>query len=178
MPPANSSRRERERSSGGGSSSRTLVSNRRARHDYEVLETLEAGIELRGSEVKSLREGRGSLQDSFAVVRRGEVFLRNAHIPRYSHSSHDQLDEKRDRKLLLHRKQIQTVEGKVAQAGLTLVPLRLYLDHGLVKVELALARGKRKFEKRAKLKEKEHRREMERAAKRRDSGGTSPRIRT
>ncbi len=147
-----------------GGAARTLVSNRRARHDYEILETIEAGIELSGAEVKSLREGRGSLQDSFAVIRRGEVFLKNSHIPRYSHSAHENLDEKRDRKLLLHRREISALEGKLTQSGLTLVPLRLYLQRGMVKVELALARGLRKYDKRSKLKEKEHRREIERAA--------------
>lgn len=157
---------------------KTLVSNRRARHDFEIIETTEAGIELRGSEVKSLRQGKGSLQDAFAVVRRGEVFLKNAHIPRYEHSSHDAPDEKRDRKLLLHKKEIQVLEGKASQSGLTLVPLRLYLDHELVKVELALARGKRKYEKRAKLKEKDHRLEMERAAKAHRVAGKAPRIRS
>lgn len=176
MPPGKGARGGQRSEPASGA--RTLVSNRRARHDFEVLETLEAGIELGGSEVKSLREGRGSLQDSFAVVRRGELFLKNAHIPRYSHSSGQALEERRDRKLLVHKKQIQSLGGRAAQAGLTLVPLRLYLDHGLVKVELALARGRRKFEKRAKLKEKEHRREMERAARGRGAGAKAPRVKT
>lgn len=143
---------------------RTLVSNKRALRDFEIVERHEAGIELKGQEVKSLRQSRGSLQDSFAVVKGSEVFLRNAHIPRYSHASHEKLDERRDRKLLLHRHEIESLRGKVTRAGLTLIPIRLYLDHGLVKVELALARGRRKHEKREKLKEMEHRREMERAA--------------
>ncbi len=167
-----------DRKSAAASITKTLVSNRRARHDFEIAETFEAGIELKGAEVKSLREGRGSLQDSFAIVRDGEVFLKNAHIPRYSHSSHERIDEKRDRKLLLHKKEIQNLAGKVAQAGLTLVPLRLYLDHGLVKVELALARGRRKYEKRAKLKEQEHRREMERGVQARLKGAKAPRIKS
>jgi len=150
---------------------RILVSNRKARHDYEVIDTIETGIELRGSEVKSLREGKGSLQDSFAVIRRGELFLKNAHIPRYSHTSDKAVDERRDRKLLAHKKEIRQLLGKVAQAGLTLVPLQMYLDHGLVKVELALARGRRKYDKRAMLKEREHKREIERVTKSRNRIG-------
>jgi SsrA-binding protein len=156
---------------------RTLVSNRRAARDYEILEKFEAGIELKGQEVKSLRQGRGSLQEAFGVIKGNDIFLRNAHIPRYSHASHERLDERRDRKLLLHRREIEALKGKVARAGLTLVPIRLYLNHGLVKVELALARGRRKYEKREKLKEEEMRREVERSLREAQKTGKVLRIR-
>ncbi len=125
----------------------TVASNRRARHDYEILDTFEAGIALRGSEVKTLREGRASLQDAYAVVEDGEVIL-HMQIPAYSHTGYDGHEPTRPRKLLLHRKEIDQLARRVAERGLTLVPLRLYFKQQLVKVELAVAKGKRAYDKR------------------------------
>jgi SsrA-binding protein len=147
---------------------KTVVSNRRARHDYEILERIEAGIALTGAEVKSLRGGHGSLAEAFARVRGGEVWLEGFHIPPYeSQMDKRRHDPIRPRKLLLHRKEIERLVGKTAERGLALVPLRVYFTHGLAKVELGLGRGKRLFEKRRAIAEREHRREIERAAGRR-----------
>lgn len=148
-----------------------VATNRRARHDYAIDETYEAGIVLTGAEVKSLRAGRASLTESFARVRDGEVWLENLHIPPYQHAdTKGSYDPRRARKLLLHREQIERLIGKTQEKGLTLVPLRLYFTRGLAKLELGLARGKRSFEKRQAIAEREHRREMERAASRRARG--------
>ena len=125
----------------------TVVTNRRARHDYEILETFEAGIVLRGSEVKTLREGKGSLQDAYAVVEGGDVVL-HMQIPTYSHTGYEGHEPTRPRKLLLHRKQIDQLAARINERGLTLVPLRIYFKNQLVKVELGLARGKRAYDKR------------------------------
>jgi SsrA-binding protein len=147
---------------------KTVVSNRRARHDYEILERFEAGIVLSGSEVKSLRAGRGSLAEAFGRVRDGEVWLEGMHVPPYEQAMDKRThDPTRPRKLLLHRDEIQRLIGKAAERGLALVPLRVYFSHGLAKLELGLARGKREFEKRQAIAEREHRREMLRAAGRR-----------
>lgn len=147
---------------------KTVVSNRRARRDYEILERYETGIALRGAEVKSLRGGRGSLAEAFARVRDGEVWLEGMHIPPYEQAMDKRsYDPTRSRKLLLHRKEIERLIGKTAERGLALVPLRVYFSHGLAKVELGLGRGRRQFEKRQAIAEREHRREMERAAGRR-----------
>ena len=147
---------------------KTVVSNRRARHDYEILERFEAGIALSGAEVKSLRGGRGSLSEAFARVRDGEVWLEGMHIPPYEQAMDKRTyDPTRTRKLLLHRKEIERLIGKTAERGLALVPLRVYFVHGLAKVELALGRGKRRFEKRQAIAEREHQREMQRAVGRR-----------
>ena len=147
---------------------KTVVSNRHARHDYEILERFEAGIALSGAEVKSLRGGRGSLTESFARVRDGEVWLEGMHIPPYEQAMDKRAyDPIRARKLLLHRKQIERLIGKTAERGLALVPLRVYFAHGLAKVEIGLARGKRQYEKRQAIAEREHEREMQRAAGRR-----------
>lgn len=136
--------------------SRPVATNRRARHDYEILETLEAGISLYGPEVKSLREGRANLRESFAVIRRGEVFLQKLHISPYEPASRgNPSDPTRERKLLLHRAQIAKLEGRVAERGNTLVPLSLYFKDGRAKVELALARGRHTYDKRAALRQKE-----------------------
>ena len=147
---------------------KTVVSNRKARHDYEILERLEAGIALTGAEVKTLRGGRGSIAEAFGRVRGGEVWLEGMHIPPYEQQGdktrHDPI---RPRKLLLHRKEIERLIGKTAERGLALIPLRVYFSHGLAKVELGLGRGKRQFEKRQAIAEREHRREMEREAGRR-----------
>ncbi len=147
---------------------KTVVSNRKARRDYEILETFEAGIVLSGAEVKSLRGGRGSLAEAFARVRGSEVWLEGMHIPPYEQAMDKRTyDPIRTRKLLLHRKQIERLVGKTAERGLALVPLRVYFAHGLAKVELGLARGKRQYEKRQAIAEREHEREMQRAAGRR-----------
>ena len=141
--------------------------DRIARRDYDVLERIEAGITLTGSEVKSLRGGKGSLTESYARVRDGEVWLENMHIPPYEQGSVRGYDPVRPRKLLLHRGEIARLIGKSAERGLSLVPLRIYFTHGLAKVELGLARGKREYEKRHSVAEREARREIERAMSRR-----------
>ena len=142
---------------------KTVASNRKARHDYEILETHEAGIILTGTEVKSLRSGRAQMRDAFAVVRDATVTLHGVHIPPYEQGSHWNHDPDRPRRLLLHRAEIDRLRGRVEQGGLTLVPLRIYFSHGLAKVELALARGKKKYDRRQVLKEREHARDMQRA---------------
>jgi SsrA-binding protein len=145
-----------------------IVENRKARHDYHIIETIEAGIVLLGSEVKSLREGRANLRDSFAVVENGEVILRGLHISPYSHASYDKLDPRRDRKLLLNKREIKRLVGKTQEKGLTLIALRLYFsDRGKAKVALALAKGKRQYDKRRAMAERDAKREVERAMKRR-----------
>ena len=146
---------------------RVVATNRRARFDYEILERVEAGLVLTGSEVKSLRQGRASLSESFARVDGGEIWLENMHIPPYEQGDKRGYDPRRRRKLLLHRREIDRLVGKTAERGLALVPIRLYFSHGLAKVELGLGRGKRAFEKRQAQVEREHRREIERAAFRR-----------
>lgn len=152
---------------------RTIASNRKARFQYEVIDTLEAGIALLGSEVKSLRQGKASLSDSYAVIRRGEVTLHHLHISPYDPASRENHDPLRPRKLLLHRREITRLGGQVAERGLTLVPLRLYFDErGRAKVELALVRGKRTYDKREAIKSREADREAQRAMRgRRDRRG-------
>jgi SsrA-binding protein len=146
---------------------RTVASNRRALHDYQFLERLEAGIALSGSEVKSLRGGRASLNEAFARVRGGEVWLENMHVPPYEQGEKRGYDPIRPRKLLLHRKEIDRLAGKQKEQGLALVPLRVYFSHGLAKVELGLGRGKREHEKRQAIAKRESEREMARASGRR-----------
>jgi SsrA-binding protein len=145
---------------------RTVATNRRARHDYAIEETFEAGMKLTGPEVKSLRAGRASLSDAYARVSPDgtAVWVENLHIPPYEMAdTRGGYDAKRPRKLLLHREQIQKLIGKTAERGLTLVPMKIYFTRGLAKMELGLGRGRRKFEKREAIAEREHRREMERA---------------
>lgn len=142
---------------------KTVVSNRRALHDYEIFERFEAGLVLTGSEVKSLRGGRGSLSEAFARIRGDEVWLEGMHIPPYEQGDKRGYDPVRTRKLLLHRGEIHRLIGKTAEKGLALVPLRVYFAHGLAKLELGVGRGRRQFEKRQVIAEREHRREMERA---------------
>jgi SsrA-binding protein len=142
----------------------TVATNRRARHDYQIIETVEAGIVLRGSEVKTLREGKASLQDAYAVVEGGNVVL-HMQIPTYSHTGYEGHEPTRPRKLLLHRREIDQLARKVAERGLTLVPLRLYFKGQLVKVELGLARGKRAYDKRQTMARRDAEREMARARK-------------
>jgi SsrA-binding protein len=144
-----------------------VASNRKARHDYEILERFEAGIVLTGSEVKSLRQGRASLTEAYARIRGGEAWLENMHIPPYEQGEKRGYDPLRDRKLLLHRREIDRLIGKQKEQSLALVPMRVYFSHGLAKVELGLGRGKREFEKRQATLKRQHDREMERAIGRR-----------
>ncbi len=144
---------------------RAIATNRRARHEYSILETYEAGLVLRGTEVKSLRAGLVNFKDSYATVRNGEVWLLGCHINPYSHGTDANHDPERDRKLLLHAKEISRLTGKVAERGLTLVPLKLYFKSGRVKLELGLGRGKKLHDKRSTLREREVQREMDRAAR-------------
>lgn len=145
---------------------RTMVAqNRKARHDYHLHETFEAGLVLTGTEVKSLRAGRASLGEAFATVDDGEVWLRNAHIPEYSHGKDNHLP-RRNRKLLLHRKEIVKLERETDASGRTIVPLAIYFSDGYAKVEIAIATGKRDWDKRQTLIEREANREAERAMSR------------
>jgi len=146
---------------------KTVATNRRARRDYAFLDVFECGIALTGSEVKSLREGRASLNEAFARVERGEVWLEQLHIPPYEQGEKRKYDPVRRRRLLLHRREIDRLSQKQKELGLTLVPARVYFSHGLAKVELALARGKRQHEKRQAIAEREQKREIERASGRR-----------
>lgn len=146
---------------------RVVARNRRARHDYDILETYECGIELRGGEVKSLRAGRVQLQDSYARVEDGEVWLLGTHVAPYEFSvGFGYVDPDRPRKLLLHRAQIDELQGRVAQQSLTLVPLSIYFKDGRAKLELALARGRRLYDKRHAIAERDAAREAERAIRR------------
>lgn len=146
---------------------KTITVNRKARHDYFIDETYEAGIVLKGAEIKSIRAGRVNLRDSFVLVRDGEAWVHNMHISPYRQgSTHEQLDSKRPRKLLLHKRQIGRLAGLVAQKGVTIVPLKLYLKHNLAKLEIAVATGKKQYDKRRDIKEREAEREIERAMKR------------
>lgn len=142
-----------------------LVSNRRARHDYEVLETYEAGIALLGTEIKSLRNYGGSLQDSYVVIDKMEAYLKGCSIAPYSFGNIHNHEEKRDRKLLLHKKEIEKLKRSIEQKGLTIIPLAIYLSKGRAKVKIAVARGKKQHDKRSAIKEREHKRSMERALK-------------
>jgi SsrA-binding protein len=144
---------------------RTIATNRRARHEYEILETVEAGLVLRGTEVKALRAGQVNFKDSYATLRDDEAWLVGCHISPYSHGTDANHDPERDRKLLLHRRELARLTGKVAERGLTLVPLRLYFKEGRAKLELGLARGRKLHDKRSAIRERETRREMEKAAR-------------
>ena len=149
---------------------KVIASNRKARHDYSIVDTYEAGLVLTGTEVKSLREGRASLVDGFATIRDGEVWLQGVHIPEYTQGTWTNHEPRRQRKLLLHREEIERLLGKTRESGLTLVPLQLYFSGGRVKVELALARGKRSYDKRQDLARRDAQREMARAVGRRAKG--------
>ena len=144
-----------------------IVTNRRAKRDYEILETIEAGIELRGPEIKSLRARRANLKDSFARIDRGEIYLHNFHISPYEFGNINNVDPLRQRKLLLHKNQIARLHAKTQTKGYTLIPLKVYLKGGLAKVEIAMARGRKQYDKREALKRKEAHREVERALRRR-----------
>jgi len=141
---------------------KVIASNRRARYEYEILDTFEAGIVLLGSEVKSLRAGKASLGDAYAEVRRGEVYLLNAHIGAYEQAGRANAPPLRERKLLLHRYEIERLAGRVVERGLTLIPLKLYFKDGRAKVELALARGKRQYDKRQAIRKRESDRDLKR----------------
>lgn len=143
-----------------GEKRRVIATNRKARHDYAILETYEAGIELKGSEVKSLREAKAQLQDAYGSVDAGQLYLRGAHINPYDPAAHDNHDPTRARRLLMHRAEIRRLIGKLEESGLTLVPLSLYFKDGRVKVELALVRGRKSYDKRDKIDERRARREL------------------
>lgn len=142
---------------------KVVATNRKAYHDYLVEETYEAGIALVGTEVKSLRAGRANLRDSFARVKGDEVYLHNVHISPYSHGNIANHEPRRVRKLLLHKAEIKRLAGKVAERGLTLVPLRIYFKGNMAKTELALARGKARYDKRRAIAERDAKRDIERA---------------
>ena len=141
--------------------------NRKALHDYEVLQRVEAGLALQGSEIKSIRSGRVSLQEAFARPEQGELWLLSAHIAQYAAAGPDSHEPTRKRKLLLHKSQIRELSRAVLEQGLTLVPLRLYLKDGIAKVELALVRGRKRYDKRAAIAQREAQREIARALRRR-----------
>ena len=147
-----------------------IAQNRKARHDYSVLDVFEAGVMLTGTEVKSLRLGRASLVDGFATIDDGEVFLRNVHIPEYKQGSWTNHEPRRVRKLLLHREEIARLIGKTKESGLTIVPLALYFSAGWAKVELGLVRGKKSYDKRQDLAKRDADREVARALGRRNKG--------
>ncbi|HOF89565.1 MAG TPA: SsrA-binding protein SmpB [Armatimonadota bacterium] len=144
---------------------RILVENRKARHDYEILETMEAGLVLTGTEIKALRAGKGNLRDSYARVDGGEVWIHHLHVSPYEQGNRYNADPLRPRKALLHREEIRRLVGKTREKGLTLIPLRIYLSGGRAKVELGLARGKRQYDKREAIADRETARERERALK-------------
>ena len=155
------------------SNNRVVATNRKARHNYSILDTYEAGIQLVGTEVKSLRDGQASLADAFATVDDGEIWLRNLHIPEYHHGSWTNHPPRRNRKLLLHRNEIDNLVGKIRDGNLTLVPLSLYFTGGKVKVELALARGKQAHDKRQDMARRDAEREVTRELGRRVKGMSS-----
>ncbi len=147
---------------------RDIARNKRAFHDYEILETFEAGIELTGTEVRSLRDNNCQLTDAFALIRNGEAWLNNVHISPFAQGNINNPDPDRRRKLLLHKKQIRYLSEKSQEKGLAIVPLKMYFkDNGLVKVEIALARGKKLYDKRESMKKRDTQREIDRAMKER-----------
>ena len=149
------------------SSVKIVCQNRKARHDYFILDEYEAGMVLMGTEVKSLRLGRANLRDSYASIRGGEVFLMNMHIGAYPYSAHGNHDPLRPRKLLLHRDEIKRLTGKVREKGQSLIALSVYFKDSKAKVTLGLAKGKRQYDKRASIRKREERRELERARRKR-----------
>ena len=149
---------------------KVVASNRKARHDYAILDTVEAGLVLTGTEVKSLRMGRASLVDAFAQERDGEIYLHQLHIPEYTQGTWTNHEPRRTRKLLMHRAEIQKLVGKLQESGLTLIPLTLYFSDGWAKVELGLARGKKSYDKRQDLATRDANREIHKALGRRNKG--------
>jgi SsrA-binding protein len=144
---------------------KVIVTNRKARHEYEILETLEAGLVLLGSEVKSLREGKANLNDAYAWTRQGEIWVSGMHISPYEQNTVQKLDPLRERKLLLKRNEIRKLSRRVEEKGFTLIPLRLYFKKNIVKVELGLARGKRQYDKKEAIAKRDAKRDMEREQK-------------
>ena len=149
-----------------------VARNKRAQKDYNIEETYEAGIKLKGTEIKSVREHNVNLKDSFAIVEDGELFLHNMHISPYKHGNRQNHDPERKRKLLLHKRQIKSFIGATQRKGYTLIPLAVYIKDNLAKVELALAKGKKKYDKRRDIKKREAQREIEKAFKDRMKGRT------
>ncbi|ALG30784.1 SsrA-binding protein [Glutamicibacter halophytocola] len=147
-----------------------IASNRKARHDFEILDTFEAGMVLTGTEVKSLREGKASLVDGFGQFYRGELYIENVYIPEYLNGSWTNHAARRRRKLLLHRQELLKIERKIGEAGLTVVPLSLYFKSGRAKIEIGIARGKREYDKRQTLREQQDNREAMRAMRERNRG--------
>ena len=144
-----------------------IAVNRKAYHNYHIQETVEAGIVLKGSEIKSIRDGKVNLSDAYAKPENGELWLYNSHIASYDAASYNTHEPTRPRKLLLHRKEINSLAGKVIQKGLTLVPLKLYIKHGVAKLELGVAKGKKLYDKKEAIARRDVDREMERAMKHR-----------
>lgn len=144
-------------------SNKVIATNRRARYDYEILERFEAGIVLTGTEIKSIRNHHVQIQGAYARLRDGELWLQDAHIAPYENAGYKQHDPLRDRKLLLHRKELRKIEEHLSEKGLTLIPLSLYLKDGMAKVELGVARGRKRYDKRQAIRERETKRDMERA---------------
>jgi SsrA-binding protein len=149
---------------------KVVASNRKARHDYTILDTYEAGMALTGTEVKSLRAGRASLTDAFAEESAGEIFLRGLHIPEYTQGTWTNHEPRRVRKLLLHRDEIRKMQGKLRDDGVTLIPLSVYFNNGYAKVELGLAKGKKSYDKRQDLAARDAQKEINRAVGRRIKG--------
>lgn len=147
-----------------------VAQNKKARHDYLIEDTIEAGLVLTGTEVKSLRAGRASLVDAYATIDHGEAWLEAAHIPEYTQGTWTNHAPRRKRKLLLHKSQIDRLAGQVSRGGYTLIPLKLYFLDGRAKVELALAKGKREYDKRQTLRERQDKREAERAMRQKNRG--------
>ncbi|WP_456406515.1 SsrA-binding protein SmpB [Caldithrix abyssi] len=144
---------------------RVVTTNRKARHDYHIIDTLEAGIALKGSEVKSIREGRVNLQDAYARFKKGELWLVGMHISPYKQAAFEQPDPVRDRKLLLHKRELKRLFRQTEEKGVTIVPLKIYFKKHLVKIELGIAKGKRQYDKRAAIAERDQKREMDRLKK-------------
>jgi SsrA-binding protein len=153
---------------GTAGAEKTVATNRKARHEYDILETFEAGLALRGTEVKSLREGQVTFKDSYVDFQDTEAWLIGCHVSPYHHGTDANHDPERRRKLLLHRREIHRLIGRKAERGLTIVPLRLYFKEGRAKLEIGLARGRKLHDKRSVLRERETRREMDRALRARD----------
>lgn len=158
---------------GGEASERQVIAtNRRARFDYEILDRFEAGISLVGPEVKSLREGKANLSDAYASIRRGEIFLVSAYIAPYKQAGSQNVESRRERKLLLKKSEINRLSGRVEERGLTLIPLQLYFKNGRAKVELGLARGRRRYDKREAIRKRDTDREMQRTLRGRGRSST------
>ncbi len=149
---------------------KVVATNRKAHHDYHIEDTLEAGLVLTGSEIKSIRAGQVNLRDSYAAIRDDELWLVNTHIAPYQQASYSNHEPRRDRKLLLHRREINRLIGKLQEKGLTLIPLKIYLKNSRAKVELGLARGKKLYDKRQTMRERDDRRQIDRAVGRQHKG--------